>query len=121
MDSFWASLIGYAVRRSAIAGGGGSVGTNSLYLDFQLHNPATGRAVATEHAMLTIVADLNRVLEIVRIPLNEESESYPFALRSLVLVSSDYSLYIILGGANASFMSMGACHPEDRDDLTCLA
>lgn len=101
-ETFWASLMGYDVLSTAIAGGGGSVGTDAMYIDFQLRNPVSGTAVEEEHVMLTIVADPNNIIDVVRMPFNHETESYSFNLRSLDLIPGNYSLYIGFGNGSTS-------------------
>ena len=96
-ETFWASLLGYDVC-------GGPVGTDAMYIDFQLRNPVTGMAVEEEHVMLTIVADPNNIIDVVRMPFNHETESYSFNLRSLDLAPGNYSLYIGFGNGSTSMV-----------------
>ena len=105
-ESFWASLLGYDVLQSAVAGGGGAAGVDAMYIDFQLHNPVTGNAISTEHVSVTVVDENNNIVEIARVAFNDVSESYTYDLHGLDLEPGNYDLYLGFGNGTSQMFSL---------------
>jgi len=105
-DAFWAEMHGYDVVSSPIAGGGGAVGTSSMWIDFELRNPATGHVVESEFVTLTVIRVPDHVVEIVVVPYNQETRTYLFDLSTLELEAGEYELHMDFNHGPTRLMSL---------------